>query len=826
MTEIKFIHRPFKFILSYLFSERYYSQQTMYIRKITLLIALLGMAFGIRAQEAIDFNNYEPLKSKGKLPKDVTTLSSEKYQKELEKIQNKDLSRSEKRLEKQFQLQNNFAIDRLLLSGDVVYNDPIAEYITKVAQEVLKEDISTFKKLRFYTVKSPAVNAYTTNGGIIFINVGLLAQLENEAQLAFILCHEIVHFKKKHNINSYKESKKIDQNKDYLYRDRDDKVVAKCAYSKELETEADIEGFKMFKDSKYKMASTNGVFDVLEYAHLPFDEVSFNISFFEMSDFKFPAMYQKADSQLIPIKGTETEKDKKKSKKDKDDDEETTTTDDDENSTESDEDAYDDKYSTHPNVSKRRQKIESLVDGLDDKTRKEFLVSKEEFLNMRKLARFECVHSYVNNYSYDKAIYSSYILLKENPKSIFLKKAIARSLYSLAKIKNKSGKVELSDVHTKFKKTEGSIGALCFLIDKLTADASELTTLAMRYNWEIHKELPDDVESKIMAQEMMYALIDKYKTKISDYSFTKEVSEKKDQDKGEDKDKDEESTKSKYAKIKKKKKKAKEESLSSSEKAYKYKQVAKYAEEADFKENWQTIADLVEKNNADETPEAERKRLKEERTNERKGYALGVDKILVSDPLYAKVDLRASSSEKAVKQIASEEALVQLDAKISELSKLLNLDVVSLNSKTLDENDAERLNELAVINNFLTDEHLSGDIGLLSNDYQKLVDISKKYDTRHVMYVGVLSLTIPRDKSEIALYACYSVMTMGLALPFMVYAMTKPNTKTYIVTYVYDILSGNTSMEVVKEMTTKDKDYILKMHLYDAMFQIKNSRSN
>jgi len=79
----------------------------------------------------------------------------------------------------------------LLLSGDKLFNDPLTIYVNKVADELLKNEPELRKKIKIYVTKSSDVNAHAFDKGFIFINVGLLAQLENEAQLAFILSHEI-----------------------------------------------------------------------------------------------------------------------------------------------------------------------------------------------------------------------------------------------------------------------------------------------------------------------------------------------------------------------------------------------------------------------------------------------------------------------------------------------------------------------------------------------------------------------------------------------------------------------------------------------------------
>ena len=47
-----------------------------------------------------------------------------------------------------------------------------------------------------------------TENGIILINMGLLAQLSNESELAFIMAHEIVHYVEHHiyQLNTYEEA--------------------------------------------------------------------------------------------------------------------------------------------------------------------------------------------------------------------------------------------------------------------------------------------------------------------------------------------------------------------------------------------------------------------------------------------------------------------------------------------------------------------------------------------------------------------------------------------------------------------------------------------
>lgn len=97
--------------------------------------------------------------------------------------------------QKEFLETTHYAIDDLLHSGYVVFGDEVSNYISSIADSLLKDDLLTRSALRFYTLKSMASNAFSTDQGIIFVTTGLISQVKNEAQLAFILAHEICHFR-------------------------------------------------------------------------------------------------------------------------------------------------------------------------------------------------------------------------------------------------------------------------------------------------------------------------------------------------------------------------------------------------------------------------------------------------------------------------------------------------------------------------------------------------------------------------------------------------------------------------------------------------------
>ncbi len=86
-------------------------------------------------------------------------------------------------------------------------NDALQKYVDKLGQEMLavshmqREDTPVrYKGTEFYfrLLDSPVVNAFALPGGYIYVTRGLLSHLDNEAQLAVVLGHEIGHVAARH----------------------------------------------------------------------------------------------------------------------------------------------------------------------------------------------------------------------------------------------------------------------------------------------------------------------------------------------------------------------------------------------------------------------------------------------------------------------------------------------------------------------------------------------------------------------------------------------------------------------------------------------------
>jgi predicted Zn-dependent protease len=87
-----------------------------------------------------------------------------------------------------------------IVEGGAVYEDPkLAAYIDGIGQRLVKASDWPNDTFIFTIIDSPDINAFAMAGGFVYINRGLLAYLDSEAELAGVLSHEIGHITARHS---------------------------------------------------------------------------------------------------------------------------------------------------------------------------------------------------------------------------------------------------------------------------------------------------------------------------------------------------------------------------------------------------------------------------------------------------------------------------------------------------------------------------------------------------------------------------------------------------------------------------------------------------
>ncbi|HXF66967.1 MAG TPA: M48 family metalloprotease [Burkholderiales bacterium] len=95
---------------------------------------------------------------------------------------------------------------RVLGAAPLVPDPELQAYVNRVGRWIASQAERADLPWRFGVLESPAVNAFAAPGGYILVTRGLYEILDNEAQLAGVLGHEIGHVVRRHHITVMQSS--------------------------------------------------------------------------------------------------------------------------------------------------------------------------------------------------------------------------------------------------------------------------------------------------------------------------------------------------------------------------------------------------------------------------------------------------------------------------------------------------------------------------------------------------------------------------------------------------------------------------------------------
>lgn len=160
-----------------------------------------------------------------------------------------------------------------------IYPDKgLENYLTGIANGILPETVrKDGVNIRVTVIKEPSLNAFALPNNRIFVHTGMLAAVENEAQLATLLGHEMTHINNRHSL---KQMRSITNKAAFLSAIQAPVAAAGGSlgsiftglavvssvygYSQELESEADDEGFKILLQQGYDISESPKLFEHLE----------------------------------------------------------------------------------------------------------------------------------------------------------------------------------------------------------------------------------------------------------------------------------------------------------------------------------------------------------------------------------------------------------------------------------------------------------------------------------------------------------------------------------------------------------------------------------
>ena len=162
-----------------------------------------------------------------------------------------------------------------LIDNIGIYDDPeLDAYVRQVGERLLRDAGITRPEFTFTLLDSPVINAFAMPGGFIYVNRGLLAYLDTEAELAGVLAHEIGHITENHHSRRQTQqvTSKVAAVSAYILTGSGDVYEAASMYGAEIisgfgrdmELEADSAGAEYLHRTGYDVDSMLSVIGVLK----------------------------------------------------------------------------------------------------------------------------------------------------------------------------------------------------------------------------------------------------------------------------------------------------------------------------------------------------------------------------------------------------------------------------------------------------------------------------------------------------------------------------------------------------------------------------------
>lgn len=291
-----------------------------------------------------------------------------------------------------------------------IVDENISPYLQSILDKIYTANPSLPRETRVYAFRSDAVNAMSYGEGTIAFTLGLLSRMETEAQIAYVLCHELAHYHSHHSDIKMAKVARLNYDKDLK---RQVKAISKSEYgqytkfsqlmrtldisitrhSREKEFEADSIALLYYLNTAYETHAPLRTLEILDSADInPYRENLDMKKYFDFENYHFK------DQWLSYSPSTTWHAS----------------------------DTASDSLHTHPSCA---QRIIALQRQLKSPGQKNQLPAK--YNAMRTRSEFEQVASAFHFKSFGKALFKSMILAEHYPNNAYIHALIGQSLYQL-----------------------------------------------------------------------------------------------------------------------------------------------------------------------------------------------------------------------------------------------------------------------------------------------------------------------------------------------------------------------------------------------------------
>jgi len=157
-----------------------------------------------------------------------------------------------------------------------IYDDAAAQaYVSSIGMKMAKASERPNLPWEFHIVNDASVNAFALPGGFIYVTRGLMTSINDEAELATVVGHEIGHVTNRHSVQqiSKQELAQVGLGVGSLLSSNVAKLAGIASqglgllflkYSRDAENEADLAGFRYAANQNYDVREMVKVFQTLD----------------------------------------------------------------------------------------------------------------------------------------------------------------------------------------------------------------------------------------------------------------------------------------------------------------------------------------------------------------------------------------------------------------------------------------------------------------------------------------------------------------------------------------------------------------------------------
>jgi Zn-dependent protease with chaperone function len=307
----------------------------------------------------------------------------------------------------------------LLESGDFIVGTTINKYVEFVFQSILQANPQLDQTMSVLVSRNPRPNAFNTGDNIVVVHLGLLERLNNEAELGFVLAHEMAHQSQSHVMTNLISRASL------YYSDSTQAAIAKIkrseyfvvsqlnnfflpgmrstmSFSRNEEFQADSIGFRYFENAGYDKKHALSLIQILATFDTDRDTTALNYKkIFSHPNYPYNDRWDYVE-EISSLGTFETDEEYEEDLK---------------------------KLQTHPDTPLRLERIKKTTSLVSSPT-----LNPQDSATSRLVldVRLQIMNDHISRLNYGKAIHQLGYLITDYPDSPYLKYKLAYYLTLLA----------------------------------------------------------------------------------------------------------------------------------------------------------------------------------------------------------------------------------------------------------------------------------------------------------------------------------------------------------------------------------------------------------